>query len=124
MSSPKERLWPCRRYSKCCPRSTGSTSGPRSQRSSRARAASAPMSACWRRTISWKDRALSARSANRSGRDAEMAEQPAAKTILVDRKGGVAWVTISRPEVHHALDTHTVRQLESALREVAADADV
>jgi enoyl-CoA hydratase len=53
-----------------------------------------------------------------------MAEEPAAKTVLVDRKDGVAWVTISRPEVHNALDAHTVRQLESALREVADDAHV
>jgi enoyl-CoA hydratase len=53
-----------------------------------------------------------------------MAEKPAAKTVLVDRKGGVAWVTISRPEVHNALDAQTVRQLESALRQVADDADV
>jgi enoyl-CoA hydratase len=53
-----------------------------------------------------------------------MASEPAAKTILVERKDRVAWVTISRPEVHNALDGHTIRELEAALREVADDADV
>lgn len=53
-----------------------------------------------------------------------MAKEPAAKTILVERKDRVAWVTISRPEVHNALDAHTIRELETALREVADDADV
>jgi enoyl-CoA hydratase len=53
-----------------------------------------------------------------------MASEPAAKTILVERKERVAWLTISRPEVHNALDGHTIRELEAALREVADDADV
>jgi len=38
-----------------------------------------------------------------------MADESAAETVLVERRGGVAWVTISRPEVHNALDGRTVR---------------
>jgi enoyl-CoA hydratase len=46
------------------------------------------------------------------------------KSVLVERKGQIAWVTISRPEVHNALDTHTIGALEIELRALAEDREV
>lgn len=53
-----------------------------------------------------------------------MAAAPASESVLVEQKGRVVWVTISRPEVHNALDSHTIRVLEAQLRAVGEDPQV
>lgn len=42
-------------------------------------------------------------------------------TVLLERRGPVAWVTINRPEVRNALDSATNGRLTSVVREAGAD---
>lgn len=46
------------------------------------------------------------------------------EAVLVDCKDGVAWVTISRPEVRNALDAKTVCELEAHLKILADDRSI
>ena len=43
------------------------------------------------------------------------------ETLLVERDGAVASVTINRPKVLNALNTHTIDELERAMRELRSD---
>lgn len=45
-------------------------------------------------------------------------------TLLVERDGAVAVVTINRPKVLNALNSQTIAELSRAMRELQADADV
>jgi enoyl-CoA hydratase len=46
------------------------------------------------------------------------------ENLLVDRDGAVAVVTINRPKVLNALNSHTIRELRSAIEELGRDNDV
>ena len=46
------------------------------------------------------------------------------ETLLVEREGAVAIVTINRPKVLNALNTQTINDLERAMRELQKDDDV
>lgn len=41
--------------------------------------------------------------------------------ILIERRGGAAWITLSRPEVHNAIDWAMWRQLRDVLLDLDAD---
>src|SRR6266446_6984283 len=44
--------------------------------------------------------------------------------ILYDKKDGVAWITINRPEVRNAFRVRTVDEMVAAFRDAWADGDV
>lgn len=45
-------------------------------------------------------------------------------TVLVDKKDGIALVTLNRPEVRNAISFELVEELDERLNELAADRDV
>jgi enoyl-CoA hydratase/carnithine racemase len=53
-----------------------------------------------------------------------MSENQAAAAVIVERENRVARVTINRPEVHNALDSRTMRELEVELRKLADDTEI
>lgn len=46
------------------------------------------------------------------------------QTVLVERRGAIEWVTMSRPEVRNAQNTQLLTELDEALRAADADPDV
>lgn len=46
------------------------------------------------------------------------------KNLLVEVRDGVTWLSVNRPEVRNALSAETVREFQSALRELAASREV
>lgn len=43
--------------------------------------------------------------------------------VVYEKKGGIAYLTLNRPEVHNALDAEVVVRLAEAWQDFAADGD-
>jgi 2-(1,2-epoxy-1,2-dihydrophenyl)acetyl-CoA isomerase len=49
---------------------------------------------------------------------------PSEDSVIVKKENGVAWITISRPDVLNACDIYTLKKLENALKDAEKDASV